>query len=76
MCAIVPMPDPVLGERACCFATLKPGQALALADLQRWLDEAGISKVKWPERLEILAALPMAPTRKVMKGELAKRLAS
>jgi cyclohexanecarboxylate-CoA ligase/acyl-CoA synthetase len=75
LCAIVPMPDPVLGERACCFATLKPGQALALPDLQRWLEEAGISKVKWPERLEILDALPMTPTRKVMKGELAKRVA-
>ena len=24
-CAIVPMPDPVLGERACCFVVLKPG---------------------------------------------------
>src|SRR5262249_60439145 len=22
--AIVPMPDPVLGERACCFVTLRP----------------------------------------------------
>ncbi len=76
MCAIVPMPDPVLGERACCFATLRPGQALALADLQRWLEEAGISKLKWPERLEVLDALPMTPTRKVMRGELAKRLAA
>jgi len=76
MCAIVPMPDPVLGERACCFATIKPGRALALADLQRWLDEAGISKIKWPERLEIVDAVPMTPTRKVMKGELARRLTS
>ena len=25
--AIVPMPDPVLGERACCFVTLRPGAA-------------------------------------------------
>jgi cyclohexanecarboxylate-CoA ligase/acyl-CoA synthetase len=32
--------------------------------------------VKWPERLEIAEALPMTPTRKVMKGELAKRLAA
>ena len=24
-CAIVPMPDPVLGERACCFLVIKPG---------------------------------------------------
>jgi cyclohexanecarboxylate-CoA ligase/acyl-CoA synthetase len=75
-CAIVPMPDPVLGERACCFAALRPGQSLDLADLQRWLEEAGIGKLKWPERLEILAALPMTPTRKVMKGELAKRFAA
>ena len=28
--AIVPMPDPVLGERACCCVVLKPGKTLSL----------------------------------------------
>ena len=36
--AIVPMPDKVLGERACCFAIARPGSSPALADLIAWLE--------------------------------------
>src|SRR5258708_3247109 len=36
--AIVPMPDPVLGEKACAFITLKPGaQAPSLEELAQYL---------------------------------------
>ena len=70
-CAIVPKPDPVLGERACCFVVLEPGQsALRLEELCVWLGEHGIAKNQWPEHLEILSGMPTTPTRKVMKGEL------
>jgi cyclohexanecarboxylate-CoA ligase/acyl-CoA synthetase len=75
-CAIVPAPDAVLGERACCFAVLRAGATdLRLDELQRWLDGHGIAKLKWPERLELIDDMPMTPTRKVMKGELARRAA-
>ncbi len=72
--AIVPMPDPVLGEKACLFVALRPGATLTLAEVTGWLDAARVSKVKWPERLEIVDAMPLTPTRKIMKGELTKRL--
>ncbi len=72
--AIVPMPDPVLGERACLFVTLRPGHTLDLAAVAEWLAARQVSKLKWPERLEIVAAMPLTPTRKIIKGELAKRL--
>ena len=68
--AIVPMPDPVLGERACCFVVARPGASLDLGDLTHWLAEHGIAKIKWPERLEIVDELPLTPTRKVIKGRL------
>jgi len=74
MCAIIPMPDPVLGERACCFVTLRDGQAFAFEAMQEWLARHEMSKVKWPERLEIIAAMPMTPTRKIIKGALVKEL--
>jgi len=74
MCAIIPMPDPVLGERACCFVTLRQGRTFALDAMQEWLAQHGVSKVKWPERLEIIEAMPMTPTRKIMKGALVKEL--
>ena len=76
-CAIVPVPDPVLGERACCFAVLRPGAGdIALADLTGWLTAKNVAKIKWPERLELIAEMPMTPTRKIMKGELTRRAAA
>jgi cyclohexanecarboxylate-CoA ligase len=74
MCAIVPMSDPVLGERACCFITLRPGRTLGFDEMQAWLAKHDVSKVRWPERLEIIDAMPMTPTRKVIKGALLKEL--
>ncbi len=74
--AIVPMPDPVLGEKGCLFVTLKPGATLTLAEVTGWLDAAQVSKLKWPERLEIVDAMPLTPTRKIIKGQLVKRLAA
>ncbi|HEX5477998.1 MAG TPA: AMP-binding protein [Burkholderiales bacterium] len=73
--AIVPMPDAVLGEKACLFVTLKAGGELSLEAVQRWLDAAQLAKLKWPERLEIIDEMPMTPTRKVIKGALVQRLA-
>jgi cyclohexanecarboxylate-CoA ligase/acyl-CoA synthetase len=74
-CAIAPMPDPVLGERACCFLVLKPGaEAITLDDLRAWLAARDVAKLKWPERVEIIADMPMTPTRKVKKTELVKLL--
>jgi cyclohexanecarboxylate-CoA ligase len=75
-CAIVPMPDKVLGERACCFATVRPGTSLALADVTGWLAQHQVAKLKWPERLEIIDAMPLTPTRKIIKGELTKLVTS
>ena len=68
--AIVPMSDPILGERACCCIVLKPGETLSLEALCAWLQSKGISKSKWPERLVSIAEMPMTPTRKIIKGAL------
>ncbi len=72
--AIVPMPDPVLGEKACCFAVAADGDAPTLEELCAHLDDHKIAKNKWPERLELVAEMPLTPTRKVMKGKLAATL--
>ena len=36
----------------------------------RYLESHGVAKLKWPERLEIIAEMPMTPTRKIIKGLL------
>ncbi|MBN8940499.1 MAG: acyl--CoA ligase [Rhizobiales bacterium] len=75
LCAIVPMPDPVLGERACCFVVVRGGAAIDLDTIKAWLAGHDIAKTKWPERLEAIDEMPMTPTRKIRKAELARRLA-
>ncbi len=69
--AIVPMPDEILGERACCFVTLAGEEGIDLAEICDYLAAHAIAKTKLPERLEIVAEMPMTPTRKVIKAKLA-----
>ncbi len=72
--AMVPMPDPVLGEKACCFITLIGDASVSLEDLCALLDDKKIAKNKWPERLEIIDEMPLTPTGKVIKGKLIQLL--
>ena len=72
--AVAPIPDAVLGERACCFVVVRPGLSLDFSSMQRHLADAGLSKFKWPERLEIVAAMPLTPTRKIIKARLVQDL--
>ena len=74
MAAIVPVPDPVLGERACCCITAAGDPPPTLEDLCAYLDESGVSKTRWPERLEVVDAMPLTATRKIIKGRLIERL--
>jgi non-ribosomal peptide synthetase component E (peptide arylation enzyme) len=66
-CAVVPTPDRRLGERACAFVVLRPGFDLDLVEVTEFLNKEGVSKVKWPERLEIVESLPTTATGKVQK---------
>jgi len=71
MAAIVPMPDPVLGEKACAFVVSKPDSiAPSLDELTQYLLQKQIAKYKLPERLVLVAEMPLTPTRKIIKGRL------
>jgi len=73
--AIVPVPDPVLGERACCVIVVRGDSAPTLDALCAWLLERGIARTKLPERLEVVAEMPLTPTRKIIKGRLLEAIA-
>jgi cyclohexanecarboxylate-CoA ligase len=68
--AIVGYPDPRLGERACAFVVLRPGQSLDLAGVQDVMAEHRVAKQYWPERVEIIDDLPKTPAGKVRKYQL------
>jgi 2,3-dihydroxybenzoate-AMP ligase len=58
--AVVPMPDPRLGERACAFLVGAAGRRVALPDIQEYLESLGVAKYKWPERIIWLDEMPRA----------------
>ena len=70
MSAIAPIPDDILGERACVYIELQPDSSITLDEVRTWLDENEIAKMKWPEKLQIVSQMPLTPTRKIIKGEL------
>lgn len=71
--AIVAMPDPRLGERACAFVVLTADGELSFADMQAHLDGHRVAKTYWPERLEVVAELPRTPSGKIQKFLLRER---
>ncbi|WP_406277997.1 AMP-binding protein [Embleya sp. NBC_00896] len=73
--AIVGYPDARLGERACAVL-VTAGPAPTLADLQTHLAGLDMAKRYWPERLEIVAALPRTPSGKIQKFALRDRLST
>ena len=68
--AVVAMPDPRLGERACAFVALKPGQTLTLPGLLEHFAAAQMAKAYWPERLEIIGEMPRTASGKIQKFRL------
>ncbi|MFO1284241.1 MAG: AMP-binding protein [Burkholderiales bacterium] len=73
---LVGMPDPVMGERACAFVVLEPGATLAFDEMIAFLKAQKIASFKLPERLEVVAELPLSPVGKVLKRELRDRIAA
>jgi cyclohexanecarboxylate-CoA ligase len=74
--AIVAMPDERLGERACAFVTLKPdAKGLSFADMVAYLTEKKMAKNYFPERLEVIDAMPRTASGKIQKFQLRERVA-
>src|SRR5690606_8308720 len=74
--ALVGYPDERLGERACAFVTLTDGASLSLDDVRVWMDEHKVAKQYWPERIEIIQAIPRTPSGKIQKFMLRDMLQS
>ncbi len=75
--AIVAMPDPVMGEKACAYVVVKPGMTFTFEEMVAHLDSKQVAKYKLPERLEIIDQLPLLPggVLKVDKKVLVKDIA-
>jgi acyl-coenzyme A synthetase/AMP-(fatty) acid ligase len=75
--AVVGMPDERLGERVCAYVTLADPEAkIDLQGLKSYLGEHRVATQKLPERLEIIAAMPMTATGKIQKHVLRSEIAT
>ena len=69
--AAVAMPDERLGERVCLIVTAAPGTDPHGDEVLAHLHAAGLSKFDMPEFFACIEALPLGPTGKILKRELA-----
>src|SRR5262249_45776624 len=75
--ALVAMPDERLGERACAYLVAAAGhEPPALAVLRQYLQEYGLAQYKWPERIEVVDALPRTAIGKIFKQALREDIAA
>lgn len=68
--AVVAMPDERLDEKVCAYIVLKEGNSLSINELNLFLEEKGVAKYKWPERIELIEAIPRNPVGKILKNVL------
>ena len=70
MVAIVGYPDARLGEKACAFVAVKPGNSFTLEEMGHYLSDAQVTRQYHPERLELMEDLPKTPSGKLQKFKL------
>ncbi|CAN5745555.1 cyclohexanecarboxylate-CoA ligase [soil metagenome] len=69
--AVIGLPDPRTGERACAVVAAKEGaEPLGFAEMQEFLKGEGLRTQAIHEQLETVAAVPRNPTGKILKHVL------
>jgi non-ribosomal peptide synthetase component E (peptide arylation enzyme) len=65
--AVIPMPDPVFGERVCAYIQPKPGASLSFEKIITYLKGRKASVLQLPERIEFIESMPFTKAEKVDK---------
>ena len=68
--AVVPMPDPQMGEKVCAYVQCRPEVRLSFEAIIAYLKGQKASVLHLPERIEFIAALPLTKAEKVDKTAL------
>jgi cyclohexanecarboxylate-CoA ligase len=72
--AVVGIPDPETGERACAVVRPRAGVTPTLEQLTRFLRERGLSTRKLPEHLSIVTDFPRTSSGKIHKAALREQI--
>jgi acyl-CoA synthetase len=73
--AAVAVPDARLGEKLCLVVMLRSGARIDPGDLLAHLDAAGLSKYDMPEYVLALDRMPLTPSGKIRKRDIADLIA-
>jgi 2,3-dihydroxybenzoate-AMP ligase/mycobactin salicyl-AMP ligase len=68
--AVIPMPDPLMGERVCAYIQPKTGTRLCFDDIISFLKGQKASVLQLPERIEFINAMPYSGAEKIDKRSL------
>ena len=68
--AVIPMPDPEMGERVCAYIQPRPGANLNFDKVISFLKEKKASVLQLPERIEFIETMPFTKAEKVDKSFL------
>jgi cyclohexanecarboxylate-CoA ligase len=68
--AVIPVPDPALGERVCAVVVARPGFTFDVAQAREHFAAAGVARQKTPEVVVLVDELPRTPSGKVRKDVL------
>ncbi len=74
--AVIGLPDPKTGERACAVVAVQEGQTLPFDDMVAYLKEQGLRVQAIPEQLEVVDVVPRNPAGKILKHTLRERFAT
>ncbi len=77
--AVVGMPDPKMGERACAYIIPVEGETLTFEEMIAYLKDKNIAPFKLPERLELIDKFPMVSDdykvdKKTLRQDIARKL--
>ena len=65
--AVVPAPDPVMGERVCAVIVTRGGSSFDVAEARRYFARIGVARQKTPEVVLVVDELPRTPAGKIQK---------
>jgi 2,3-dihydroxybenzoate-AMP ligase len=68
--AVIPMPDPEMGERACAYIQPRPGAELDFDTIISFLKDRKASVLQLPERIEFVDVMPFTKAQKIDKTAL------
>jgi len=72
--AVIGLPDPRLGERACACVITRDGKDMSLSEITGFLERVAFARYLWPEAVAMCEDFPRTPSLKVQKNELRRHV--